>query len=196
MDINAFLPPLAGSFFGIAFGLFLNKYFQYKKSIKDRSSYLIELRNEVDEAIESLKDKPADLISEDGFKSVIYNIGQSIFNAEERYKLDKICFDIQAYNYEAGRLRDTIEKWNYDVTVHLRYDLNIAKLDKKENSYISYSKNRQKEISVNLLKKLSDLKDLDWFKNDKKSNFWMECYDELKEITDGIISIGPLKFFR
>jgi hypothetical protein len=179
--IQLIIGPLIGSFFGVALGLFLNKYIHFKSNKKTRLFYLTTLRKEVDSAIPILVNDTLMLVSENAFRASLYNASPSIFEPEEIYELSKVTFQMQAFNNEAERLINAIHNESFEQGKDIAKTGRIEAIE-SVNLYIIYMKKKHLERSKDLLKSLQALKYKDWFKEDKEISFKSECINELRNI--------------
>jgi hypothetical protein len=144
------------------FAAILAKYlYDYWASWKYRSNYKCYLRSEITRAIDLLgrdENKPGtgNLLPTDTWSSIVNSGLLKLFWCEEVKKLSNVYFNIQAYNYEAGRTRDVAERYRFSITSRERRHMH--------RYWINASIRLDKPIRLDLLKELKSLEDASWLK--------------------------------
>ncbi len=140
MDINALLPPLAGSFVGAIAGVAVNNLYQSHKNREDKKKYKKLIKSEIELCLKVLKSDTVKLLPIEKWNSIVNSGALRLFNADiELSPLSESYYQIQFYNGLIGFSKD--HDWDWD-----------------------FMPDEIKEQASLLQSNLERLKDAEWFK--------------------------------
>lgn len=133
----------------------------YRADRKYRSNYKRFIKDEITRAINLLgreenKSGTGNLLPTDTWASIVNSGLLKLFSFEEVNKLSDAYFRIQAYNYEAIRVRDIAERYRCSVTPREKRHMH--------RYWLNASMRLDKSIRLDLLKALKSLENASWLR--------------------------------
>jgi len=121
MDINLFLPPLAGSFFGVIAGFAVNYLYQSYLNNKTKKKYKIMIYSELELCLDILVQDRIQLLPTDKYTSIINSGDLKLFDTIN--ELERVPFlynQIQTYNEGIKSIaNDNLSEYQ-DADIHLQ----------------------------------------------------------------------------
>ena len=106
MDINAFLPPMAGSFSGVIIAFILNYAYRSYLDNKKRDYYIDVIKDEIERCGSLLGTRARYPLPTDIWTSAVNSGGLRFFKVEEAGKLSAWYSKVQDLNEDVKRARD------------------------------------------------------------------------------------------
>lgn len=160
MDMNAFLPPMFGSFLGVGLGILANHFYQIYIADKNKNKYKIMIKSEIELGIKRLEDDLIKFIPLDRWNSAVNSGALKLFDVEKELGPLSVLYErIKDYNYvvTTGHFNDS--HWSM---VELKND----SLEDEEIPENVYDRTKQRasllERRNTLLKELRSLNNADW----------------------------------
>ena len=101
IPINAFLPPLVGSFFGVIVAFAFNYKYQSYRNVEDKKKYKAMMRSEIELCLNILKEDRVRMLPVDRWTSALNSGALKLFDADiELVPLSRVYNKIQNYNHD------------------------------------------------------------------------------------------------
>jgi len=143
---DSFLPPLAGSFFGVIAAFWFNYRYQAYRNKEDKNNYINMFRSEIMQCIFVLKQDTVQLLPVDLWTSAVNSGALKLFNVDELAPVSIEYDRIKNYNDMAVRSELIGEYWKPLKNIRTK----LRKVERIFNSRYS------------LLDELKKLKNADW----------------------------------
>jgi hypothetical protein len=112
MDMNAFLPPMFGSFLGVGLGILANHYYQEYIADKNKEKYKRMIKSEIELSIKRLEKDWVQLLPIDRWTSAVNSGALKLFEVDiELEPLSRVYQRIKDYNFLATSEHFNVYPW-------------------------------------------------------------------------------------
>jgi hypothetical protein len=150
-DILTFLPPIAGSFFGVLAGFLVNWKHQKNKEDRIKEEYRKVISREIEQSIDLLAKGKVQLVPTSIWRSALSSGYLALFSDEEREDWRQAYFSMSKFNYGAKISRDRAEQLR--AMIDAKQALEVAHQDALK-------------MGASTLAYLQSLTERDWFRKE------------------------------
>jgi len=171
--MNSFLPPMAGSFFGVIIAFALNYAYQSYNFRKDKIKYINMIRSEIELCINTLELERVELLPTDRWISAINSGALKLFETDS---------ELQSLSVAYQRIKD----YNHLATAEHFFVFNWARLAREDGHRLPLMTVRRFEANrQQLIIDLGELSNAEWLnpRDEAAPGYNDPRYDEIAQET-------------